>query len=73
MWHNWSPALLLAAGLALQATATNAQEAIGKATSVRPQAEGTHSAAPGRFQVVRKSIRKRRSALETPVRRIYDF
>ena len=41
--RNFIPALLLATGLALQATATNAQEAIGKATSVRPQAEGTHS------------------------------
>ena len=40
--RNFIPALLLA-GLALQATATNAQEAIGKATSVKPQAEGTHS------------------------------
>jgi hypothetical protein len=45
MWRNWSPALLLAAVFALQATATNAQEAIGKATSVRPQAEGIHSGA----------------------------
>lgn len=41
--RNFIPALLLATGLALQATATNAQEAIGKATSVKPQAEGTHS------------------------------
>jgi hypothetical protein len=45
MWRNWSPALLLAAVFAVQATATNAQEAIGKATSVRPQAEGIHSGA----------------------------
>jgi hypothetical protein len=41
--RNFIPALLLATGLALQATATNALEAIGKATSVKPQAEGTHS------------------------------
>jgi len=27
---------------ALQSTASNAQEAVGKATSVRPQAEGSH-------------------------------
>jgi hypothetical protein len=45
MWRNWSPALLLAGVFALQAAATNAQEAIGKATSVRPQAEGIHSGA----------------------------
>ena len=40
--RNFIPALLLATGLALQATATNAQEAIGKATSVKPQAQGSH-------------------------------
>ncbi|MGC1997971.1 MAG: hypothetical protein WA704_29190, partial [Pseudolabrys sp.] len=34
--------LPLAILFALQATASNAQEAIGKATSVRPQAEGSH-------------------------------
>jgi hypothetical protein len=28
--------------VALQSTASNAQEAVGKATSVRPQAEGSH-------------------------------
>ena len=39
---NWSPALALATLFALQANASNAQEAIGKATSVRPQAEGSH-------------------------------
>ena len=38
----WIPALMLAGLLALQSTASSAQEAIGKATSVRPQAEGTH-------------------------------
>ena len=41
--RNWTPALLLAVVFALQAAVTNAQEAIGKATSVRPQAEGIHS------------------------------
>ena len=41
--RNWTPALLLAMVFALQATVTNAQEAIGKATAVRPQAEGIHS------------------------------
>ena len=40
--RNWIPALPLAVLFALQATAPNAQEAIGKATSVRPQAEGSH-------------------------------
>jgi hypothetical protein len=37
----WVPALLLAALFALQSTASNGQE-IGSATSVKPQAEGTH-------------------------------
>ena len=37
------PALPLAVLFALQATAPNAQEAVGKATSVRPQAEGSHA------------------------------
>ena len=41
--RNWIPALSLAVLFALQATAPNAQEAIGKATSVKPQAEGSHS------------------------------
>ena len=40
--RSWIPALSLAGLFALQATAPNAQEAVGKATSVRPQAEGTH-------------------------------
>ena len=40
--RNWIPALPLAVLFALQATAPNAQEAVGKATSVRPQAEGSH-------------------------------
>jgi hypothetical protein len=40
--QNWIPALLLGGLLALQSTASNAQEAIGRATSVRPQAEGSH-------------------------------
>ena len=38
----WISALLPAALIALQSTASNGQEAIGSATSVRPQAEGTH-------------------------------
>ncbi|HST12489.1 MAG TPA: FecR domain-containing protein [Terriglobales bacterium] len=37
----WVPVLLLAALFALQSTASNGQE-IGSATSVKPQAEGTH-------------------------------
>jgi hypothetical protein len=40
--RNWIPILPLAILFALHATALNAQEAIGKATSVRPQAEGSH-------------------------------
>ena len=44
MWRrDVTSALLLAAAIALSATAASAQEAIGKATSVKPQAEGTHS------------------------------
>ena len=39
---RWIAALIVAAPFALQATVTSAQEAIGKATSVRPQAQGTH-------------------------------
>jgi hypothetical protein len=39
--RNWIPILPLAFLLVLQATTLNAQEAIGKATSVRPQAEGS--------------------------------
>lgn len=42
MWHNWVTASLLVTGIALHASATIAQEAIGRATSVRPQAEGSH-------------------------------
>jgi hypothetical protein len=38
----WIAALPLAVVFALQSTAPNAQEAIGKATSVVPQAEGSH-------------------------------
>jgi hypothetical protein len=38
----WIPGLLLGGLFALQSTASNAQEAVGKATSVRPQAEGSH-------------------------------
>jgi hypothetical protein len=43
--RNWIPTLPLAVLFALQATAPNAQEAVGKATSVRPQAEGSHAGA----------------------------
>ena len=38
----WISALLPAALIALQSTASNGQEAIGSAPSVRPQAEGIH-------------------------------
>ena len=41
--RNWIPVLSLAVLFTLQATAPNAQEAVGKATSVRPQAEGSHA------------------------------
>ena len=41
--RNWIPVLPLAVLFALQATTLNAQQAIGKATSVRPQAEGSHA------------------------------
>ena len=40
--RNWVPALILAGLLALQSTAPNAQDAIGKATSIKPQADGSH-------------------------------
>jgi hypothetical protein len=39
--HRWIPALLLAGLFALQSAVSNAQEAIGKATSVKPQVEGS--------------------------------
>jgi len=39
---KWIPVLLLGGLVALQSTTASAQEAIGKATSVRPQAEGSH-------------------------------
>ena len=41
--RNWIPVMPLAILFVLQATASYGQEAIGKATSVRPQAEGVHS------------------------------
>jgi hypothetical protein len=41
--RNWVPVIPLASLFVLQATASYGQEAIGKATSVRPQAEGIHS------------------------------
>ena len=40
--RNLIPVLLLGGLIALQSTASGAQEAIGKATSVKPQAEGSH-------------------------------
>jgi len=40
--RSWIYALPLTILLTLQATTSLAQEAIGKATSVRPQAEGSH-------------------------------
>jgi hypothetical protein len=43
--RNWIPALLLAGLFALLSTASNAQEAIGKATAVKPQADGSHGGA----------------------------
>jgi len=41
--RNWVPVVPLASLFVLQATASYGQEAIGKATSVRPQAEGIRS------------------------------
>jgi hypothetical protein len=41
--RNWIPVIPLAILFVVQATASYGQEAIGKATSVRPQAEGIHS------------------------------
>ena len=41
--RNFVHAVSLTILFALQATSSHAQEAIGKATSVRPQAEGSHS------------------------------
>jgi hypothetical protein len=38
----WVPVLLFGAVVALQSTAASSQEAIGKATSVVPQADGSH-------------------------------
>src|SRR5262245_18122577 len=40
--RNWIPCLSFAILFALQPTASHGQESIGKATSVRPQAEGSH-------------------------------
>jgi hypothetical protein len=41
--RKWISVMPLAILFVLQATASYGQEAIGKATSVRPQAEGSHS------------------------------
>jgi len=43
MCNSWIYALPLTVLFALQATISHAQEAIGKATSVIPQAEGSHA------------------------------
>ena len=43
--RNWIYVLPLTVLFALLATTSQAQEAIGKATSVRPQAEGSHAGA----------------------------
>jgi hypothetical protein len=40
--RKWIPVLVLGGLFALPSPASHAQEAIGKATSVRPQAEGSH-------------------------------
>ena len=40
--RSWIQVLPLAILFALQATTSHTQEAIGKATSVKPQAEGSH-------------------------------
>ena len=40
--RKWTAALLLAGVFVLPAALSNAQDAIGQATSVKPQAEGTH-------------------------------
>src|SRR2546430_1401930 len=39
--HKWTAAFVLAVLFALSSTAANAQSKIGKATSVKPQAEGS--------------------------------
>jgi len=41
--RSWIYALPLTILFALQASTTHGQEAVGKATSVRPQAEGSHA------------------------------
>ena len=41
--RNWIPNIPLAVLFVVQATTSYGQEAIGKATSVKPQAEGIHS------------------------------
>ena len=70
--HNLIPLFMLGGLLALQATAASAQEQIGKATSVRPQAEGSHGGTE-RFQVVPAFIRRRRYEPGIVVKRICNF
>ena len=69
--RNWIPALMLGGLFALQSTASNAQEAIGKATSVKPQAEGSHGG--NAFRWFQTFIRRRRSVRAVVVRLICDF
>ena len=70
--RNWIPLFLLGGLLALQSTAASAQEAIGKATSVRPQAEGSHGG-PNAFRWCRAFIRRRRFEPGIVVKRICNF
>ena len=68
----WIQVLPLAILFALQATTSHTQEAIGKATSVRPQAEAAR-AGRARFQEVPTFIRRRQSVPVIRVRRICNF
>ena len=68
--RNWIPVLASAILFVLQGTASQAQEAIGKATSVRPQAEGSRAGLLSGGSDVHS---RRRFALEMLVRRICNF
>ena len=72
--RNWIPVMPLAILFVLQATASYGQEAIGKATSVRPQAQGIHSGRTrtlsGGSDVYSKEPSASASALGTLVTRI---
>jgi hypothetical protein len=50
----WIQVLPLAILFALPATTSHTQEAIGKATSVRPQAEGSHGGTRTAFRRCRR-------------------